>query len=237
MANPVVRFEVGAAEHGPLAEFYGELFGWGMEAIADAYTLIDTRGGGGLIGGVGRSDTGDPWATFYVEVDDLQATLERAEALGGRTAVPVVELPGMAFAMFDDPDGLLVGLMRAGATADAVTRAPSDGDGAAVDWFEVLGSDAGRSQAFYRELFGWEVPGGAYGQVTAGIGGGIGAGGEDRWATVYASVPDVEACLARAEALGGTRVYGPKPVDDHTDTGAFRDPAGSLFGVYHHGPH
>jgi predicted enzyme related to lactoylglutathione lyase len=172
-----------------------------------------------------------------VEVDDLQATLARAEALGGKTVVPVVELPGMAFAMLGDPDGLLVGLMRAGATADAVTRPPSAGTGAAVDWFEVLGSDAGRSQAFYRELFGWEVPSGAYGQVTAGIGGGIGAGGEARWATVYASVPDVEACLARAESLGGTRVYGPNPVDDHTETGAFRDPAGNLFGVYRHGPH
>jgi hypothetical protein len=32
-------------------------------------------------------------------------------------------------------------------------------------------------------------------------------------------------------------VYGPKPVDDHTETGAFRDPAGNLVGVYHHGPH
>jgi len=73
--------------------------------------------------------------------------------------------------------------------------------------------------------------------VSAGIGGGIGAGGENRWATVYASVPDVEATLARAESLGGTRVYGPNPVDDHTETGAFRDPAGNLFGVYHHGPH
>jgi uncharacterized protein len=232
-----VRFEVGAAEPRPLVAFYGELFGWGMETISEAYTLIDTRGGRGLSGGVGRSDTGNPWATFYVEVDDLRATLERAEALGGRTVVPVIELPGMAFAMFADPDGLLIGLTRAGATADAVRRPPSDGDGAAVDWFEVLGSDAGRSQAFYRELFGWEVPEGVYGQVTAGIGGGIGAGGDARWATVYASVADVEACLARAEALGGTRVYGPDAVDDHTWTGAFRDPAGNLFGVYRHGPH
>jgi len=48
---------------------------------------------------------------------------------------------------------------------------------------------------------------------------------------------DTEAALARAESLGGTRVYGPKPVDDHTDTGAFRDPAGNVFGVYRHGPH
>jgi predicted enzyme related to lactoylglutathione lyase len=237
MGNPVVRFEVGAADARPLMTFYAELFGWDMHTISEGYTLVDTRSGQGLTGGVGRSNTGDPWATFYVEVDDLQATLARAEELGGKTVVPVIELPGMAFAMFDDPDGLLVGLMRAGATADAVTRPPSEGDGAGVDWFEVLGADAGRSQAFYRGLFGWEVPEGAYGQVTAGIGGGIVAGGDARWATVYASVADVEAALARAEALGGTREYGPQPVDDHTQTGAFRDPAGNLFGVYHHGPH
>src|SRR5215218_10443081 len=129
MGNPVVRFEGGAADTQPLVAFYGELFGWDLQPIAETYTLVDTRGGQGLIGGVGRSDTGDPWATFYVEVEDLQTTLERAEALGGRTVVPVVELPGMAFAMFDDPDGLLVGLMRAGATADAVNRPPSDGTG------------------------------------------------------------------------------------------------------------
>ena len=237
MANPVVRFEIGAADHQPLVKFYEDLFGWRLQAIADGYTLVDTRGGRGINGGIGRSNTGEPWSTFYVEVDDLQAALDRAEALGGRTAVPVIELPGMAFAMFDDPDGLLVGLMRAGATADAVTRPPSGGDGAAVDWFEVLGADAERSQAFYAELFGWEVPGGAYGLITAGIGGGIGGGGEDRWATVYASVGDVETTLARAESLGGTRVYGPNPVDDHTESGAFRDPAGNLLGVYRHGPH
>jgi hypothetical protein len=26
-------------------------------------------------------------------------------------------------------------------------------------------------------------------------------------------------------------------VDDHMQTGAFRDPAGNVFGVYHHGEH
>jgi predicted enzyme related to lactoylglutathione lyase len=237
MGNPVVRFEIGAADHQSLVRFYGELFGWDLQTISEGYTLVDTRGGTGVNGGIGRSNSGKPWATFYVEVDDLQASLDRAEALGGRTVMPVIELPGMAFAMFDDPDGLLVGLMRAGATADTVKRPPSAGDGAAVDWFEVLGSDAGRSQAFYAELFGWTVPGGAYGQVAAGIGGGIGAGGAARWATVYAAVGDVEATLARAEGLGATRVYGPNQVDDHTWTGAFRDPTGNLFGVYRHGPH
>ena len=241
MANPVVRFEVGAAEDQPLVRFYGELFGWDLQAVADGYTLVDTRGGAGINGGIGRSQSGEPWVTFYVEVDDLRASLDRAEALGGGTVWPVTELPGMAFAMLHDPDGLLVGLLRGDASFGAVTAMPSEGDGAAVDWFEVIGADAGRSQAFYAELFGWAVPEGAYGQVgpgaAHGIGGGIGAGGEARWVTVYASVADVEATLARAESLGATRFYGPNQVDDHTETGAFRDPAGNVFGVYRHGPH
>ena len=237
MANPVVHFEIGAADHQSLVRFYGELFGWGLRAVSEGYTLIDTRGGRGLNGGIGRSDTGDPWATFYVEVDDLQASLDRAEELGGRTVLAITELAGMAFAMVGDPDGLLVGLVRGGGSQERVFQRPSGGDGAAVDWFEVLGADAGRSQAFYAELFGWTVPEGAYGQVFPdggrGIGGGIGAGGDERWATVYASVDDVEAALARAEALGGTRVYGPIEAGGQTRTGAFRDPAGNLFGVYH----
>jgi predicted enzyme related to lactoylglutathione lyase len=83
MANPVVRFEVGAADDQPLVRFYGELFGWGLWAIADGYTLVDTQGGAGINGGIGRSQTGEPWATFYVEVDDLQASLDRAEARSG----------------------------------------------------------------------------------------------------------------------------------------------------------
>jgi uncharacterized protein len=243
MANPVVHFEIGAADDRPLLAFYGELFGWGLRAVPGVnYTRVDTQGGGGINGGIGRSGTGEAWATFYVEVDDPQAFLDRAEALGATTVLPATEIPGMAtFAMFDDPDGLLVGLMQGEGTPEAAQR-PSDGDGAAVDWFEVLGADAGRSQAFYAELFGWDVPqGDAYGLVgpgaAHGIGGGIGAGGETRWATVYASVEDVEAVLARAEALGATRVYGPKQVDDHTETGAFRDPGGNVVGVYHHGPH
>jgi uncharacterized protein len=237
MANPVVHFEIGAADQQALVRFYRELLGWGLRAVAEGYTLIDTRGGRGVNGGIGKSDTGEPWGTFYVEVDDLQGYLDRAGALGGRTVVPIIEQAGMAFAMVADPDGLLVGLVQGGGPHEQVYGRPSSGDGAAVDWFEVLGSDAGRSQAFYAELFGWAVPGGAYGQVSPeggrGIGGGIGAGGAERWATLYASVDDVEAALARAEALGGTRVYGPIEASEQTLTGAFRDPAGNLFGIYH----
>jgi uncharacterized protein len=246
MGNPVVHFEMGAVDDQRLARFYGELFGWSVQTVPGAnYTVVDTKGGGGINGGIGRSQTGEPWSTFYVEVDDLQAVLDKAASLGGRTEMPIVEVPGMVtFAMFSDPDGLLVGLVKSEPPREGAPQGPSAGDGAPVDWFEVLGADAERTRVFYTELFGWKVneadfPG--YGLIDTGTGrgiqGGLGAGGDSRWATIYASVADVERALARAEELGGTRVYGPNAVDDHMETGAFRDPAGSVFGVYHHGAH
>jgi predicted enzyme related to lactoylglutathione lyase len=248
MGSPVVHFEIGGPDDGPLLRFYGELLGWRLTRVPGGvnYILVDTQGGGGVNGGIGKSGTGEPWASFYVEVDDLQAVLDKAESLGAKTVLPVTAIPGMAaFAMFDDPDGLLVGLVKGEEPQEGVPQGPSDGDGAPVDWFEVLGADAARTQTFYTELFGWKLNDSgfpAYGLVDTdaggrGIGGGLGAGGDNRWATVYASVPDVEQTLAAAERLGATRVYGPDAVDDHMQTGAFRDPAGNVFGVYHHGPH
>jgi uncharacterized protein len=248
MGSPVVHFEIGGPDDGPLLRFYGELFGWRLTRVPGGinYTLVDTQAGAGVNGAIGKSGTGEPWASFYVEVDDLQAVLDKAESLGAKTVLPITEIPGMvAFAMFDDPDGLLVGLVKGEEPQEGVPQGPSDGDGAPVDWFEVLGADAARTQRFYTELFGWKLNDSgfpAYGLVDTdaggrGIQGGLGAGGDHRWATVYASVADVEQTLAQAERLGATRVYGPDAVDDHMQTGAFRDPAGNVFGVYHHGPH
>jgi predicted enzyme related to lactoylglutathione lyase len=236
---------MGAADDQVLTAFYGQLFGWGLDPMPEGgYTLIDTRGGSGINGGIGRSQTGEPWSTFYVEAGDLQAVLDKATSLGAKTVMPVTEFGGVVtIAMFNDPDGLLVGLVKSAAPGQGDASGPSQGDGRPVDWFEVLGSDAERTQGFYAELFGWSLnnagfPG--YRLVDTGAGRGIQGGlgsGQAQWATIYASVPDVGATLARAEELGGSRVYGPMPVDDHMETGAFRDPAGNVFGVYHHAPH
>lgn len=217
MGNAVVHFEVGAADDGPLVAFYTELFGWEPKA-APGYTLVDTRGGRGINGGIGKSRSGEPWLALYVEADDLQAMLRKANSLGGRTAVPVTGFGGaVTFAMFNDPDGLLIGLVQAPAgPSQGDEPAPSAGPGAPVTWFEISGSDAARTQRFYADLFGWTVgtsghPG--YAVVDTGTGRGIQgglAGGEDaRWATVYAEVADVDQTLRRTEELGGSRVSAP----------------------------
>ena len=209
MGNAVVHFEIGGPDDAPLVAFYGELFGWKLQPFGGGgYTLIDTNGGGGINGGIGRSQTGEPWSTFYVEADDLQAVLDKAESLGAKTAMPVTDFGGaVTIAMFNDPDGLLVGLVKAADPAQGEQPGPSAGAGEPVDWFEVLGSDGGQTQRFYADLFGWSVGAEGYAMVDTGAGrgiqGGLGSSEDGHWATIYASVPDVEQTLAKAESLGG----------------------------------
>jgi hypothetical protein len=47
----------------------------------------------------------------YVGTDDIEATLAKAETLGGEILVPKSEIPGQGwFGMFSDPTGNQIGL-------------------------------------------------------------------------------------------------------------------------------
>ncbi len=50
---------------------------------------------------------------IYVSVDDLRASLEKAEELGGKKVVEPMPIPAVGtFAMFQDPDGVVIGLFE-----------------------------------------------------------------------------------------------------------------------------
>jgi uncharacterized protein len=50
---------------------------------------------------------------FYIEVDDPQTYLDQIQRLGGRTVMPVTEIPEMVtFAQFADPEGNVIGLVK-----------------------------------------------------------------------------------------------------------------------------
>lgn len=117
--------------------------------------------------------------------------------------------------------------------------------GQPVVHFEVVGKDGPALQSFYSELFGWNIdtnnPMG-YGIVARednvnsdgiGIGGGVGQGpeGYPGHVTFYVEVPDVEAALAQAESLGGTRMMGPDEVMEGLVIGLFTDPEGHTVGL------
>ena len=70
-----------------------------------------------------------------------------------------------------------------------------------------------------------------------GIGGGVGRGpeGYEGHVTFYVEVPDVEASMAKAESLGGTRMMGPEEVMPGLTIGLFTDPESHVIGVIQSG--
>jgi predicted enzyme related to lactoylglutathione lyase len=112
MPNPVVHFEVLGKNAQATESFYAGIFDWPMEKVMDNYAMVKPDGDTGIGGGVGSTE-GEPHCTFYVEVDDLRATLEQIEAAGGSVAQPPMDIPnGPSIALFRDPDGNLVGLVK-----------------------------------------------------------------------------------------------------------------------------
>ena len=55
--------------------------------------------------------------------------------------------------------------------------------------------------------------------------------GYDGHVTFYVEVPDVEAALAKAEELGGSRIMGPDDVMGRMVIGQFADPEGHVVGL------
>ena len=111
--RPVVHWEISAKDAPRLQQFYASLFEWHVDADNPMqYGMVKTGGKGGLNGGIGPAQ-GPTGVTFYAQVDDLDAYLKKAERLGGKTAVPPTEIPGMVtFAMFIDPEGNRIGLVK-----------------------------------------------------------------------------------------------------------------------------
>src|ERR1700754_4837448 len=115
VGNPVVQWQIVAKEPEAVARFYASLFGWKVNTNnALGYRAIDTGSPRGINGGVWPSPPeGHNLVQLYVEVDDIDVCIAKAQALGASVIVPKSELPdGDALAIVLDPAGLSFGLYR-----------------------------------------------------------------------------------------------------------------------------
>jgi uncharacterized protein len=115
MSHPVVWFEVMGSDGAKLQRFYGDLFGWKIDAANPTrYGLVEAVAGRGIPGGVGQlAEVPWPKVTFYVSTTDIPASLARAGRLGGRTLMERTVLPGgTILGFFADPEGNAIGLVE-----------------------------------------------------------------------------------------------------------------------------
>src|SRR3546814_17831298 len=96
-----------------LFRFYAEIFGWTVDAENPLkYGMVETQAGKGIAGGMCASEMG-PTVLVYIEVEDPQAYLDRIEAAGGTTVLPVTEMPGsITLAVFTVPEGNKIDLIK-----------------------------------------------------------------------------------------------------------------------------
>ena len=117
MSNGIIHFEIMGSDAAKSQKFYADMFGWKLGDPAPDlgnYAMVDGTSAG-LSGGIGSEGPGGRMrTTFYVDVPDLQAALDRATQLGGKISSPPMTIPGtnISLAQFTDPDGNLVGLVK-----------------------------------------------------------------------------------------------------------------------------
>jgi len=117
MGRAVVHWELGAKDAARLQGFYSKLFDWTVHADNPmGYGLVVTgaRERGGIDGGIMNAPEGaPPYMAIYVEVDDLEGYLARAEHMGARSLIPPMPVEGVGrIAMFQDPEGNMIGLIH-----------------------------------------------------------------------------------------------------------------------------
>ncbi len=110
--NNFCHFEIAATNPKKSAEFYVQLFGWKINnSMGDDYIFFQPTDGlsGAFMKAESVPDT--TGVVAYIEVDDIDAYLQKAISLGGQQVTAKTDIPTIgAYGKFSDLDGNIIGL-------------------------------------------------------------------------------------------------------------------------------
>jgi uncharacterized protein len=115
MGKPVVQFQILSKTPDETARFYCDLFEWTVDAANPmGYRRVDTGSAEGIGGGIWPAPPQAPdFVQLFMAVDDMAATVKRAQELGAKVLIPPVTLPeGDEMAVLHDPQGISFGVWR-----------------------------------------------------------------------------------------------------------------------------
>lgn len=245
-------YELNTTDIGAAAAYYTAVVAgwkvgpWGDEPGKMPYAHIESAQG--QVGGItylqeGAKAMGAPphWLG-YVLVDDVDATVAKAQGLGAQLYV-AMDIPNTGrIAVIADPQGAVIALYKP-VKHDAPHDTSKHGE---FNWHELYTSDPEAALAFYSAVFGWDKLGemdmdamGKY--LLVGLGekqfGGIMRRPPDMPVSAwgyYIMVDEFDAAFAKATAAGGKLINGPMPVPGGARIVNLVDPQGahySLVGV------
>lgn len=114
MVNRLCHFEIGTRDIESARKFYTTVFDWKIETDPNSdYTMIETgeEPKGGLLKPPPEIPLG---ITSYIQVENVEQTLEKIKDAGGAVIKPKEEIPNMGwYALFMDPDMNMLGIFEA----------------------------------------------------------------------------------------------------------------------------
>lgn len=228
-------------------KFYAAVFGWTSERMAasDGESYSIQRLDGNMVCGIYElnqeiRDMGVPphWGT-YIEVDDLDATLELVKAEGGTVLDGPIDTPTVGtIAFIQDTVGAYVRLWHSKPEhGGEVFNIPG-----AMTWNELMTKEPEKAAKFYENVLGVKAKTteGPTPYTALNIGDRAVAGilhmtpemGEvpPSWDVYFAS-DDVDATAEKAVAAGGKVLKGPFDIPQAGRMAVIQDPQGAVFEV------
>jgi hypothetical protein len=232
--------DMGTHDLSASVRFYSELFGWqgqDMGEEAGHYTIVSKDGK--EVAAIGPAqDPGPPRWTTYVNVDNVDDVVSKAESAGGKIVAPPMDVMAAGrMAIFADTTGAVIAVWQAGEHIGAqLVNEPGS-----LVWNELATSDLAKSKAFYTDVFGWGWGGTdqyAEAQVTGRTIAGVmprpadmPAEVPDNW-QVYFGTPDVDADTKKATDLGATVLVNPTDIPGMGRFSVLMDPQGASFALF-----
>lgn len=223
-------------------DFYGALFGWDAAeqdmGMPTPYVMFQ-HGDETVGGAMAPMMDGVPshWLD-YITVDDVDAALDRAVALGGQKLTDPMDIPGIGrFAVVRDPNGAAFSLFTGtpGAT-DTERRPPAH----TFCWSQLMTRDLDATVAFYTGLLGWTAEPMGDGAVVFRRGEAMRASAmsmpeeaqaPSHWLQ-YVAVEDTDAAWDKALSLGARGFHGPQTMPGMGRFAVLADPTGAPFALW-----
>jgi uncharacterized protein len=226
-------------------DFYSRVVGWKARDASAAFPYAvfsaDKTEVGGLMELPPEARRMGATSRFvgYVEVDDIDGTVERLRRLGGSVYVPPTDSNIGRVSIVADPQTATFGLVG-GLNRPAPLSEP--GTPGRVGWHELLAADGNRAFAFYSELFGWPPVTGqgdtldSYqlietgGRAVGGVFTKLPRAPVPFW-LYYIDVPDIAVAVARVKEGGGRVVQGPMELPGGSWVVRCIDPQDAMFSL------
>jgi len=106
------HFEIPCKDPERVSKFYADVFGWGIQPIPEMdYVMFKPGDGPGGSFDKELEIADKSGITLYIEVEEINDTLEKVGASGGKVLKPKYQLSGVGYlAYFADSEGNRMGL-------------------------------------------------------------------------------------------------------------------------------